>query len=171
MKKLAIAQIILGALIIGSVIYWLGWLSDGYHILEGTTPNGHTIHTLPLLAPNPPMDVWTLLQPSLGLAVLGCGIAQLFRIRNENLAIAQIVLGGFIISSLVWFTGWVEYDYGALTIVRDGYGEIEMHRLPEWIVRLTIWKTVSFILSLLVIGTGIVQLTRLLKRSPSIILD
>ncbi len=92
-KKLAITQIILGALIIGSAVYWIGWLSDGYHILEGTTPDGETIRTFPLLAPNPPMYIWSLLQPSLGLAVLGCGIVQLFRTRSEKLAIVQMAKG------------------------------------------------------------------------------
>ncbi len=40
MKKLAVIQIILGVLIIGSLVYWVGWLSGGYHIREGITPDG-----------------------------------------------------------------------------------------------------------------------------------
>ena len=60
--------------------------------------------------------------------------------------------------SLVWFIGWVELDYGSYTkLIEDGTVEVEMHPLPGWIMRLISWKTVSFILGLLVLGCGIAQ--------------
>ena len=164
MKKLASTQIILGALVVGSLIYWMGWLSDGYHILEWIAPDGTHIRTMPLLAPNPPLYAWQIVHPVLGLAVLGCGIAQLFRTGSGKLAITQVILGVFIIGSLVWFIGWVEYDYGPLTIVKDRFGEIEMNHLPGWEMRLIIWKAGSFILGLSVIGTGIVQKVKIRKN-------
>ena len=157
MKKLAIAQIILGALVVGSMIYWMGWLSSGYHIWEGITPDGTTIRSLPLIVPNPALNVWSILYPVLGLAVLGCGIAQYIRTGSKRLTVAQIVLGVLVVSSLVWFIGWVEWDYGPYIRVTERYGEIEMKHLPGWEMRLIIWKIASFILGLSVVGTGIVQ--------------
>lgn len=156
-KKLAIAQIILGALVVGSLIYWMGWLSSGYHIREGIAPDGTRVRTMPLLAPNPPLYAWQIVHPMLGLAVLGCGIAQFFKSMGRRLAIAQVVLGALLIASLVWFIGWVEWDYGPNTVFREHFGEIEMKNLPGWEIRLIIWKIASFIPGLSVVGTGIVQ--------------
>ena len=157
MKKLAIVQIILGALVVGSLIYWIGWISSGYHTREGIIPDGYIVRELPLLAPNPALDVWSILYPALGLAVLGCGIAQYFGTGGKRLAVAQIVLGVLVISSLVWFIGWVEWDYGPCIRVMEPWGEIEMKHLPGWEMRLIIWKIACFILGVAVVGTGIVQ--------------
>lgn len=158
MKKLAIVQIILGTLVVGSLIYWIGWISSGYHIREGISPDGiFIIRELPMLAPNPALYVWSMLYPALGLAILGCGIAQYFETDKKYLATAQIILGVLVISSLVWFVGWVEWDYGSCIRVMEPYGEIEMKHLPGWEMRLTIWKITCFILGSSVVGTGIVQ--------------
>jgi len=73
-----------------------------------------------------------------------------------KLAITQIVLGVVIVGSLVWFIGWVEWDYGSFTILREGI-EVEMLPLPGWIVRMISWKAVSFMLGLSVLGLGIIQ--------------
>ncbi len=73
-----------------------------------------------------------------------------------KLAITQIVLGALIVGSLVWFIGWVEWDYGSFTILREGI-EVEMLPLPGWIVRMISWKVFSFVLSLSVLGCGIAQ--------------
>ncbi len=157
MKKLATVQIILGALVVGSLIYWIGWISSGYHIREAILPDGYTVRELGLLPLNPSLYVWSMLYPALGLAVLGCGIAQYFGTSGKRLSVAQIVLGVVIISSLVWFIGWVEWDYGASIRVMEPYGEIEMKHLPGWEMRLMIWKIACFILGLSVVGIGIVQ--------------
>ena len=74
----------------------------------------------------------------------------------KKLAIAQIVLGVLVVISLVWFIGWVEWEYGPYIYMTERYGEIEMKLLPNWEMRLTIWK-VSFIISAGVICTGIAQ--------------
>ncbi len=167
MKKLAIIQIVLGVLIVGSLIYWMGWISSGYHIREGIDPDGTTIRSLPLLKPNPTLDVWAILYPALGLTVLGCGIAQYFGRGRKRLAVAQIVLGVLVVSSLVWFIGWVEWDYGTHIRVTERYGAIEMKHLPGWEMRLIIWKIASFILGLSVVGTGIVQKVKVGKDETS----
>ena len=160
MKRLALTQIVLGALVVGSLIYWMGWLSSGYHIREGIAPDGTTIRSLPLLIPNPALHVWSILYPALGLTILGCGIAQYFRTGRKRLAVAQIVLGVLVVSSLVWFIGWVEWDYSPYIRVTERYGEIEMKHLPGWIMRLISWKVISFILGLGVLGFGMAQLSR-----------
>ncbi len=85
MKKLAIAQIVLGILVVGSLIYWMGWLSTGYHIREGTIPGSDTvIHSMGLVAPNPLLDAWTVVYLMLGLSVFGCGIAQFVKARHKT---------------------------------------------------------------------------------------
>ena len=76
-----------------------------------------------------------------------------------KLAITQIVLGVLIVGSLVWFIGWVEWDYGSFTKLIEDV-EVEFHPLPGWIVRLISWKTASFVLGLSVFGLGIVQLAK-----------
>jgi predicted phage tail protein len=84
MKKLAIAQIVLGILVIGSLIYWVSWVSTGYHIHEGIFPSDNsTIRIMGLLKPNPLMDAWTIVYFMLGLSVLGCGITQYFKARRQ----------------------------------------------------------------------------------------
>lgn len=156
-KKLAIAQIILGALIVGSLIYWIGWISSGYHIREAILLDGYIVRESGFPAANPALVVWSILYPELGLAVLGCGIAQYFGRGGKRVAVAQIVMGVLVISSLVWFTGWVEWDYGPYIQVTERYGEIEMKQLPGWEMKLTIWKIAYFVLGLSVVVTGIVQ--------------
>ncbi|MFC1864380.1 hypothetical protein ACFLYG_00940 [Chloroflexota bacterium] len=76
-----------------------------------------------------------------------------------KLTITQIVLGVLIIGSLVWFIGWVEWDYGSFTILREGI-EVEMLPVPGWIVRMISWKAVSFMLGLSVLGCGMAQFVK-----------
>jgi len=85
MKKLAIAQIVLGILVVGSLIYWGEWVSTGYHIHEGILPGDDgTIHRiLGLHAPNPLIDAWAVVYLVLGLSVLVCGIAQYVKARHQ----------------------------------------------------------------------------------------
>ena len=179
MKKLAITQIILGMLVVGSLIYWMGWLSTGYFHYVGTDPDGNIIlGVLGLHKPNPFMEVWAVVYLVLGLSVLGCGIAQYLKARRQSagigdkperrkhggegmkLAITQIVSGVLIIGSLVWFIGWVEPGYGSYTKLYKDV-EVVFHPLPGWIMRLTFWKVVSFVLGLAILGCGIAQVAQL----------
>ena len=85
MKKLAIAQISLGLLTIGSLVYWTGWLSTGYVYYQGTIPGSYTVlNSTGILPYNPLVDVWTIVYLVLGLAVLGCGIVQYIRVRDKS---------------------------------------------------------------------------------------
>ena len=81
--KLAIAQIVLGILVVGSLIYWGEWLSTGYYNSVGTDPDGNIIRVLGLHKPNPLMAVWTVVYLMLSLAVPGCGIAQFVKARRQ----------------------------------------------------------------------------------------
>ena len=85
MKKLAIAQIVLGILVVGSLIYWGEWVSTGYHIHEGILPgdDGTIRRILGLHAPNPLIDAWAVVYLGLGLSVLVCGIAQYVKARRQ----------------------------------------------------------------------------------------
>ena len=76
-----------------------------------------------------------------------------------KLAITQIVLGVLIVSSLVWFIGWVEWDYGSYTMLYKDV-EVEFHPLPGWTMRMISWKAVSFMLGLSVLGFGIAQFVK-----------
>jgi len=84
MTKLAIAQIILGVLIVGALFAWMVWVSPGYQIREGIIPGSDTvIRSMGLIKPNPLLDVWAVVYLVLGLSVLGCGIAQFVKARRQ----------------------------------------------------------------------------------------
>ncbi len=170
MKKLAIAQIVLGIFVVGSLFAWMVWLSNGYHQYEGIVPGSDTvIRIFGLLKPNPLMDVWMVAYLVLGLAVLGCGIAQFVKAKRQvtdiadepesgvvKLADTQIVLGALIIGLLVWFIGWIEYGYSPITKLYQDV-EVVMRPSPGWIMQLISWKVTSFLLGLSVLGCGIAQ--------------
>jgi len=173
MKKLAIVQIILGMLVGGSLIFWAVWVSTGYLYAEGTVPgtDTHVIGVFGNPGRVPLLKSWMLIYFSLGMAVLGYGIAQYLTERHQatgtgeemwgiRLAITQIILGAVIVSSLVWYIGWVELDYGLYTKLVEDVREVEIRPLPGWIMRLIFWKVVSFILGLAVLGCGTVQLVK-----------
>jgi len=167
--KSAIAQIVLGILVVGSLIFWAGWVSTGYLYAEGTLP-GIDTHIMGVFGnPGhvPLLEAWPFIYFSLGILVFGCGIAQYLNARLQavgigrlawgiRLAITQIVLGAVIVGSLVWFIGWVELDYGSYTKLYKDV-EVVMHPLPGWVMRLISWKVVSFVLGLAVLGCGTVQ--------------
>ena len=80
----------------------------------------------------------------------------------RRLAIAQVVLGVLIIGALVWFIGWVEYDYGSFTEMVEnpaggGMVEVEMSHVPGLVVKMVTWKVVGFMLGLSVLGCGLAQ--------------
>jgi len=85
MKKLAIAQIVLGVLVVGSLLFWAGWVSTGYLYAEGTVP-GTDIHVGVFGNPGRAtlfFETWPLLYFALGLSVLGCGIAQYVKAKRH----------------------------------------------------------------------------------------
>ena len=83
--KLAIAQIVLGIFVVGSLFAWMVWISPGYHIREGIIPGSDTvIRSMGLIKPNPLLDVWAVIYPILGLSVFGCGTAQYFKARQQT---------------------------------------------------------------------------------------
>ena len=161
----------LGVLVVGSLVFWMGWVSPGYHDAFGVDPDGNIrIRILGLIAPRPLIGVWAGIYFMLGLSVLGSGIAQHLSARRQavgrggqawgiRFAITQIVLGVLTVGSLVWFIGWVEWDYGSVTRLIEGV-EVEIRPLPGWVVRLISWKAASFGLGLGVIGLGIAQFVK-----------
>ncbi len=85
MKKLAIAQIALGILVVGSLVFWMGWVQTGYHDAFGVDPDGNIrIRILGLVAPRPLIGVWAVIYFMLGLSVFGCGTAQLVKARHKT---------------------------------------------------------------------------------------
>ena len=85
MTKLAITQVILGVLVVGSIFAWMVWISTGYHIREGIIPGSDTvIRSIGLIKPNPLLGVWAVVYLILGLSVFGCGIAQYFKARQQT---------------------------------------------------------------------------------------
>jgi len=172
MKRLAIAQIVLGMLVVGSLIFWAGWVSTGYLYAEGTLPgtDTHVIGVFGNPGRVPLLEIWLLVYLFLGIVVFGFGIAQYLNTRRQavgigrqawgiRFAITQIVLGAVIVGSLVWFIGWVELDYGSYTRLYNDV-EVVIHPSPEWIIRLISWKVVSFILGLAVLSCGTAQLVK-----------
>ena len=173
MKKLAIAQIVMGILVVSSLIFWAGWVSTGYLYAEGIVPgtDTHVIGVFGNPGRVPLLEIWPLIYLSLGLVVLGFGIAQYLNARRQavgigrqawgiRLAITQVVLGAFIVGSLAWFIGWVELGYGPYTKLVEGVGEVEVYSLPGWYAKMVSWKVVSFILGLAVLGCGTAQLAK-----------
>ena len=85
MTKLAITQIILGMLVVGSLVFWMGWVQTGYHDAFGVDPDGNIrIRILGLTKQNPLEPVWIVVYFMLGLSVFGCGIGQLAKARHKT---------------------------------------------------------------------------------------
>ncbi|UCH43707.1 MAG: hypothetical protein JSW16_03995 [Dehalococcoidales bacterium] len=83
----------------------------------------------------------------------------------RRLAVVQVVLGALIIGALVWFIGWVEYDYGSFTEIVDnpaggGTVEVEMNPVPGWVIKMVTWKAAGFVLGISVLGCGLAQWVR-----------
>ena len=87
MKKLAIAQIALGILVVGSLVFWVGWVSTGYLYAEGTV-SGRDLTVGVFMNPGRAtlLETWPLVYFALGLVVIGCGIAQYFKARRPKTA-------------------------------------------------------------------------------------
>ena len=87
MRKLAVAQIVLGLLVIGSFFAFGDWISNGYHVYEGTIP-GSDINVRMHLNPGRAtiLEIWQFIYLALGLLVVGCGIAQFVKARRPKTA-------------------------------------------------------------------------------------
>ena len=84
MKKLAIAQIVLGVFVVGYLLFWANRISAGYNIHEGLVPGTDIVlHCMALIKPNPLITAWSLIFLALGLAVIGCGMLQYFEARRQ----------------------------------------------------------------------------------------
>jgi len=83
MKKLAIAQIVLGAVIVGSLVWFVGWAEPGYgsftKLIEDGTREVTVHHDSGWIIL---LNSWKVVSFVLGLAVLGCGIAQFQKARR-----------------------------------------------------------------------------------------
>ncbi len=87
MTKLAITQIVLGILVVGSLVFWMVWVQTGYHDAFGVDPDGNIrIRILGLTKQNPLEPAWMVTYFMLGLSVLGSGIAQYFKARRKKTA-------------------------------------------------------------------------------------
>jgi len=167
MKKLAIIQIILGILIIGSLFVFI-LLVPGYNHEELIDSEGNVIgFILGLHKLNEILIIWMFIYLALGLAVTGCGIAQLVQtMRNsisKGLTVTQITLGVFVLVSLVVFIIWAEPGWQPISVDGEliGHPEAVMIRHnPDWVVLLIAWKAVSFILGL---GVTCCNATQLIK--------
>jgi len=81
--KLAIAQMVLGVLILGSLCGFIAWLEPGFYHIVVPPREGSDVVTRIFLNPgwNIPMRTWQAVYLVLGLSVLGCGIAQYLKAR------------------------------------------------------------------------------------------
>jgi len=81
--KLAITQMTLGLLIIGSLFAFAVWIEPGFYHVEilneaGIVTGGAFFNP----GRNIPMRTWQAIYLVLGLSVLGCGIAQYLKARG-----------------------------------------------------------------------------------------
>ena len=79
--KLAITQVILGILIVGSLVWFIGWVEPDYgshtRLIGGAEVEFH-----PLPGWIVRLISWKAVSFVLGLSVLGCGIAQFVKARG-----------------------------------------------------------------------------------------
>ena len=81
--KLAIAQMVLGVLILASLFWFGAWVEPSFTHIRIPPAEGSSVVTEIFRNPgrNIPMMSWIALYLVLGLAVLGCGIAQYLKAR------------------------------------------------------------------------------------------
>lgn len=83
LRRLAIAQIVLGVLVVGSFFAFVNWVAHGYYVYQGMVPGSDIIvrmHVNPGQATI--FETWQLVYLALGLVVIICGIAQLVKARR-----------------------------------------------------------------------------------------
>ena len=83
MKKLAVTQMVLGALIVASVLGFSIWVEPHLFGVLRSLPHeaeAGDITNLVLIM-NMPVSIWRAVTVVLGISVLGCGIVQYFKTR------------------------------------------------------------------------------------------
>ena len=80
--RLAITQITLGVLIIGSLVWFIGWVEPDYGSFT-ILREGIEVEMLPLPGWIVRMISWKAASFVLGLSVLGCGIAQFVKVKRD----------------------------------------------------------------------------------------
>ena len=80
--RLAITQITLGVLIIGSLVWFIGWVEPDYGSFT-ILREGIEVEMLPLPGWIVRMISWKAASFVLGLSVLGCGIAQFLKVKRN----------------------------------------------------------------------------------------
>jgi hypothetical protein len=79
--KLAITQIILGVLIIGSLVWFVGWVEpDSGSFVK--LVEGYEVELLPLPGWITQVIFWKAVSFVIGVAILGCGITQCLRAKG-----------------------------------------------------------------------------------------
>ncbi len=169
--KLAVTQMVLGALIMMSIFLFVEYVIPGYYDEVMIDSNGNVIgHVLGgLHKPNVLLDIWSIIYPVLGLAVFGCGLAQYLQARRKTTTIAltniQIILGLLILASLVVFIFRVEPRFEPYTkFIENGTREVIVQKDHNWVVLQISWKVVSLLLAISVLGCGIAQRFGVMKR-------
>ena len=79
-----------------------------------------------------------------------------------KLAIAQMVLGVFILASLFGFAAWVEPGFAHIRIPSAEGGNVitDIFLNPGRNIPMVIWSAVYFVLGLSVLGCGIAQFVK-----------
>ncbi len=163
MKRLAIIQMTLGALIITSLFLFIEYVIPGYYYELMIDFNGNVIGRIfGLHKPNVLLDVWSFIYPTLGLAVFSFGVAQYLQARHKTintvLTIIQVTLGVLIIASLMALIIWAEPHFEPYTrFIQNGTLEVIVQKDPNWKILQMSWKVVNFLLGLSVLGCGIAQ--------------
>jgi hypothetical protein len=166
--KISIIQITLGLLLVLSAILFSGLIESGYWQTKGidgeygVMSNGNP-------GANTAMRTWLLCYAGLGLAIQVASIVSLFlkaRSSKAGLAMVLTILGGLVIVSLVVFMLWMEPDWSSYLKYMESVGsQVLMHHDPAWVVTQIIWKVVSFLVGLGVVGVAWLQLLRLKRLS------
>ena len=81
-----------------------------------------------------------------------------------KLSITQIVLGALIIASLLIFTIWIQPEFTRIRIPGADSTITEIFPNPRHSASLSIWTISYLLLGLSVLGCGIVQLLKEIKR-------
>jgi hypothetical protein len=172
--RASILLMIVGALTVGSIYFYATVVSGGYYKAEGFDPSRNlNVIEFGLLAPNILLTTWNWLYTALGLAIFGCSLAQLIlavRHATESpkyriLSLVLIGLGIIFLAWLFWYVVWLEPYWGPYSRSVDPGGiSITFLHNPNWIVLMTAWKAVSFLLGLAFVGLNIVQFRS--KKEP-----
>jgi hypothetical protein len=176
--KLVITQILLGALVVASSIFTAAWYFPALIPPVPTeTASEYTGEYVPAMTTYYEehwliIFGWIAVLILLGLAVLGCGIAQLqkqkARSNDFRLAIAQTVLGVFIVAASFVTAAWYEPILLPTHILWPGGGLFWMWS-TEYLLAFHGWNAALFLIGLAVFSFGIAQLTnagRLKGASP-----